>query len=84
MGAYDLVKVCELVGLFLLNKVNSFYNKSNICPYRDDGLAVFKSKNGQQLEKIKNSQNLLKNLLKIVVYPTFYPSICKSFKIMLF
>ena len=51
MGAYDWVKVCELVGLFLLNKVNSFYNKSNIGPCRDDGLAVFKSKNGQQLEK---------------------------------
>ena len=53
MGAYDSAEVCELVGTFLLEKNSEIYNEGDIGLYRDDGLAVFRSKSSTQLEKIK-------------------------------
>ena len=47
MGAYDETKICKLVGIFLSNKVSSIYYKDNVGIYRDNGLAIFKNKNGQ-------------------------------------
>ena len=38
MGCYDGAEVCELVGSFILNKLTSIINKSDIGFYRDDGL----------------------------------------------
>ena len=42
MGPYDSAEVCELVGIFMLNKISEKYNKKDVGLYRDDGLAVFK------------------------------------------
>ena len=53
MGDYDGVEVCELVGIFLIEKLSEICNKRNIGLYRDDGLPIFKNKSGSQLEKIK-------------------------------
>ena len=55
MGAYDGAEVCELVGTFLLDKINEKYDKNNIGLHHDDGLPVFKNKSGTQLERIKNN-----------------------------
>ena len=68
-GANDGVEVCELVGTYLLNKISEKYNKNSIGLYRNDGLSVFKNKNGTQLERIKKSlQKILKDFgLEIVV-----------------
>ena len=40
MGCLDGAKTCELVGLFLLHKLEPFIMKEHIGLYRDDGLAV--------------------------------------------
>ena len=44
MGAYDGNEVCELAGSFLLHQLSNKYNKKDIGLYRDEGLAVFKTK----------------------------------------
>ena len=43
MGSYDGAEVCELVGLYLLNKLTAGsapFNRGELGLYRDDGLAV--------------------------------------------
>ena len=61
MGAWDGAEVCELVEIFLLNKISEKYNKSDAGLYRDDGLAVFKNISGPTSEGIKkNFQSLFK------------------------
>ena len=61
MGAYNGAKVCELVGIFMLNKIVEKYNKNTIGWYRDDGLAVFKNICGPESECIKkNFQSLFR------------------------
>ena len=61
MGAYVGADVCELVGIFLLNKISGKYDKNDIGLYTDDGLAVFKNISGHESERIKkNFQSLFK------------------------
>ena len=48
MGAYDGAEVCELVGIFMLNKISEKYYKNDIGLYRDDDLAVFKNISGPE------------------------------------
>ena len=73
MGSYDGAEVCELVGLYLLDRLTEknapFENKKNeVGLYRDDGLAVVKG-TGQMIEKL--TQKIRKifgdNELKITV-----------------
>ena len=52
MGAYDGAEICELVGLYMLDKINEIY-PNRIGLYRDDGLGVFNNISGPQAEKIK-------------------------------
>ena len=53
MGVFKEAEVCELVGNFLLHKLSEKYERNNLAPYRDDGLAIFKNVNGSDSEKIK-------------------------------
>eukprot|EP00795_Rhopilema_esculentum_P006594 gene6594-biopygen8103 len=53
MGSFDGAEICELVGLFILNKLGAKYGKDNIGLYRDDGLAIFKNTPGPQAERIR-------------------------------
>ena len=41
MGCYEGAKLCELVGSFILNKLKSIVNKSDLGLYCDDGLGIF-------------------------------------------
>ncbi len=43
MGSFDGAEICELIGLFILNKLATKYGNDNIGLYRDDGLAIFKT-----------------------------------------
>ena len=43
----------------LLKKPSESCNKSETGLYRDDGLSIFRNKNGTQLEKIKNKLDRL-------------------------
>ena len=40
MGSFHGAEVCELVGLYLLNKVGPVFGAENAGLYRDDGIAV--------------------------------------------
>ena len=51
MGAYDGAEVCELVGTFLLSKIQEKYK--NVGLYRDDGLSAFKNMSGPESERVK-------------------------------
>ena len=52
MGAYDGAEVCELVGLYLLSKLQKYFPKEDIGLYRDDGLAVVKL-SGPQMASLR-------------------------------
>ena len=42
MGSFDGAEICELVGLFILTKLEEKFGKENVGLYRDDGLEVIK------------------------------------------
>ena len=68
-GSYDGAEVAELVGLYLLSKINKILPEAGI--YRDDGLAVTK-KSGPEIAKIeKRLHTLFKNNgLQITIDPS--------------
>ena len=51
-GSLDSAEVCELVGLFILNKLENLFPKKFIGLYRDDGLAV-SNLPGPDLDKLR-------------------------------
>jgi hypothetical protein len=55
MGSFDGAEICELVGLFILNHLGKKFGNENIGLYRDDGLAIIKSKSARLLEKLEKS-----------------------------
>ena len=55
MGSFDGAEVCELVGLYLLNKLTKLLGKKNVGLYRDDGLAAVKSTSGPVLDKMRKN-----------------------------
>ena len=69
MGAYDDVQVCELVGIFMLNKISEKYDRKKSGLYRDDDLAVSKNISGPESERMKkNFQSLFKKYgLEIII-----------------
>jgi predicted GIY-YIG superfamily endonuclease len=69
MGAFDGAEICELVGIYMLQKISIHYNIANVGLYRDDGLAAFKNTSGPGLERIKKKlQSIFKeNDLELVI-----------------
>ena len=55
MGCYDGAEVCELVGSFILNKLTSIINKSNIGLYRDGGLGIVQNVSKPEIERKKKT-----------------------------
>ena len=55
MGSFDGAELCELVGLYLLMKLQPLLGISNVGLYRDDGLAVVRSLSGRRLDQIRKS-----------------------------
>ena len=53
MGSFDGAKICELVGLFLLNNLTQLVGSNNIGLYRDDGLAILENASGPSSKRIK-------------------------------
>ena len=53
MGSYDGAEVCELVGLYLLSKIADILGMESVCLYRDDGLAVIRSRSGRILDRLR-------------------------------
>ena len=55
MGWDDVAEVCELVGSFILNKLTSIINKSDIGLYRDDGLGIFQNVSKPEIKRKKKA-----------------------------
>ena len=55
MGCYEGAEVCELVGSFILNKLTSIVNKSDIALYGDDGLGIFYNVSKPKIERKKKA-----------------------------
>ena len=53
MGSFDGAEICELVGLYILNKLSQKLGKENIGLYRDDGLGILRIKSGRLMEKMR-------------------------------
>ena len=53
MGAYHGAEVCELVGLFMLDQMQSTFPQLNFGLYRDDGLGDHRRMPGPDLERMK-------------------------------
>ena len=50
MGSFDGAKICELVGLFILNKLSNIIPKKDLGLYHNDRLTVLRNKTGPELE----------------------------------
>ena len=57
MGSYFCAELCDLVGLYILDKLKKSYTPNQIGLYRDDGLAIIRYTNNQNLENMKNKQS---------------------------
>ena len=53
MGSFDGAEICELIGLFVLYKLNEKFKRGNIGLYRNDGLAAVKNLNGRAADKTR-------------------------------
>ena len=53
MGSFDGAEVCELVGLYILSKLQALLGQANIGLYRDDGLAVVQRESGRRLDNLR-------------------------------
>jgi hypothetical protein len=54
MGNYDGAEICELVELFILNKLSEKFGKNNIGLYRDDGLMLLSGTGKRLADKAQN------------------------------
>ena len=52
MGSFDGAEVCEMVGLFMLQKLKTEITTIDIGFYRDDGLAVNKC-SGRKADQVR-------------------------------
>ena len=69
LGAYDGMKMYEIIGIYMLYLTGRMYDSKNIGLYRDEGLPYSKMKVDQLQRKQKNNYNLClrKKGLQIIV-----------------
>ena len=53
MGSFDGAEICELIGLYILDKLSKRLGKNNVGLYRDDGLGIYRTKSGRLKEKLR-------------------------------
>ena len=51
MGCFDGAELCEMIGIYILTKLQSVLQKDNAGLYRDDGLGVTKELPGPEMER---------------------------------
>ena len=73
MGSFDRAEICEIVGLYLLNKLSNLLGKENVGLYRDDSLATINSCSGPILDRTrKNIMALFKIYILLYIYIYIY------------
>ena len=66
MGSYDGAELCELVGLFALNKLSTLYGNDTCGLYRDDGLCCFHKISGPKADRLrKDITKLFKDVFEL-------------------
>ena len=53
MGSFDGAEICELIGLYILDKLSKRLGKNNVGLYRDDRLGIYRTKSGRLKEKLR-------------------------------
>ena len=53
MGSFDEAETCELVGVFVHNKLSGFFEKRAVGLYRDDGLDVLRNMSGHSADSAR-------------------------------
>ena len=53
MGAFDGAEICEMVGLFILRKLESELGTAGIGLYRDDGLAALRNCSSREADRTR-------------------------------
>ena len=53
VGSFDGAEICEIVRIYLLEKLPPLLGKENFGLYRDDGLATVNSSSGPALDRIR-------------------------------
>ena len=52
VGCHDGAEICELVGTFILNKINPImHEQNNVGLYRDDGFGIFRNLSRANMEE---------------------------------
>ena len=63
MGCYDVTEICELVGIYIQNKLCKLMNRKDFGLYRDDGLGILRNTSGlKQIEQVRTLSKYLKNV----------------------
>jgi predicted membrane-bound spermidine synthase len=57
MGSFDGAEICDLVGLFLLINLAKKFGNKFVGLYRDDGLAIIKSKSATVADKVRKEMH---------------------------
>ena len=52
-GSFDGAEICELIGLYILHKLNEVVKNGSVGLYRDDGLAVIHKFSGRQKDCLR-------------------------------
>ena len=55
MGSFDGAEICDLVGLYALNKLSAIFGKEYIGLYRDDGLLIIRGTGGRQADQARKN-----------------------------
>ena len=58
MGSFDGAEVCDLLGLYLLNKIKPLLDSSNVGLYRDDMLTIVHKANGLKDDRLKDGLSI--------------------------
>ena len=57
MGTFDGTEVCEVVGLYLLNKIKPLLGSNNVSLYRGNGLAIAHKANDPKVDRLRKEHN---------------------------
>ena len=53
MGSFDGTEVCEVVGLYLLNKIKPVLGSNNVGLHRKDVLVIVHTVNGPKVDRLR-------------------------------
>ncbi len=77
MGCYDGAEICELVGTYIITKLNAVIDKEDIGLYRDDGLAIIRNLSGPEVDRKRKGNNSNIQRMWVIYHDTNESESCK-------